>query len=52
MPSVKTFIKIAGQLSDEDKIAEKQGKQKRGRINKDNYDYYQKKFNLPVISPF
>ena len=46
------IINIAGQLSDEDKIAEKQGKQKRGRINKDNYDYYQKKFNLPVISPF
>ena len=39
-------------VSDEDKIAEKQGKSKRGRINKDNYDYYQKRFNLPVISPF
>ena len=46
------IINIAGQLSDEDKIAEKQGKSKRGRINKDNYDYYQKRFNLPVVSPF
>ena len=46
------IINIAGQLSDEDKISEKQGKQKRGRINKDNYDYYQKRFNLPVVSPF
>ena len=46
------IINIAEQLVEEDKIAEKQGKQKRGRINKDNYDYHQKRFNLPVISPF
>ena len=46
------IINIAEQLAQEDKIAEKQGKSKRGRINNDNYDYYQKLFNLPVISPF
>ena len=46
------IINIANQLSDEDNLAEKQGKQKRGRISKDNYDYYQKLFNLPVVSPF
>ncbi|MBO7243723.1 MAG: hypothetical protein J6V53_00380 [Alphaproteobacteria bacterium] len=52
MPSVKTFIKIANQLSDEDNLAEKQDKSKRGRINKDNYNYYQKRFNLLSLSPF
>ena len=46
------IINIANQLSDEDKIAEKQGKSKRGRINKDNYDYYQKRFNLISLCPF
>ena len=46
------IIKIADQLAIEDNLAEKQGKQKRGRISKDNYDYYQKRFNLPVVSPF
>ena len=46
------IINIVEQLEQEDKIAEKQGKSKRGRINEDNYDYYQKRFNLPVVSPF
>ena len=46
------IIKITKQLATEDNFSEKQGKQKRGRISKDNYDYYQKRFNLPVVSPF